>query len=85
MDVGIRELRQHLSAYLDRVERGEVIRVTDRGRPNALLSPVPGSAALDVGVEEGWITRGAPGPLRRVRRAAGMRTVADVLSEDRDE
>jgi prevent-host-death family protein len=32
MDVGIRELKQHLSEYVDRVERGEVIRITDRGR-----------------------------------------------------
>jgi prevent-host-death family protein len=85
MDVGIRQLKQHLSAYLDRAERGEVIRVTDRGRPKALLSPVPGTATLDIGVEEGWITRGAPGPLPPVRRTASTRTIAEVLGEDRRE
>ena len=63
MDVGIRELKQRLSEYLDRVERGEVIRVTDRGRPKAVISPVPGRAVIEVGVEEGWITPGLGGPL----------------------
>jgi prevent-host-death family protein len=85
MDFGIRELKQHLSEYLDRVERGEVIRVTDRGRPKAMLSPVPGRGAVDRGVEEGWITPGLGGPLPPVRPATSTRTIADVLAEDRGE
>jgi len=45
--VGVRELRQNLSVYLERVVAGEVLRVTDRGRPVALLVPLPehGTAA----------------------------------------
>jgi prevent-host-death family protein len=39
--VGIRELRQHLTVYLRRVKTGEVLEVTDRGRPVALLTPLP--------------------------------------------
>lgn len=39
--VGIRELRQHLTVYLRRVKAGEVLEVTDRGRPVALLTPLP--------------------------------------------
>lgn len=39
--VGIRELRQHASALLRRVENGESIEITDRGRPVALLGPLP--------------------------------------------
>jgi prevent-host-death family protein len=39
--VGIRELRQNLSVYLRRVERGETLEVTERGSPVALLMPVP--------------------------------------------
>jgi prevent-host-death family protein len=38
--IGVRELRQHASGYLARVARGEVIEVTDRGRPVARLVPV---------------------------------------------
>ncbi len=38
--VGVRELRQNLSVYLERVARGTVFRVTDRGRAVALLVPL---------------------------------------------
>ncbi|MDQ3988657.1 MAG: type II toxin-antitoxin system prevent-host-death family antitoxin, partial [Actinomycetota bacterium] len=34
--VGVRELRDQLSSYLDRVRHGEQIEVTDRGRPIAM-------------------------------------------------
>lgn len=37
--VGIRELREDLSRIVRRVQRGEVIDVTDRGRPIARLVP----------------------------------------------
>ena len=39
--VGVRELRQRSSELLRRVERGETIEVTDRGRPVAVLAPLP--------------------------------------------
>lgn len=51
-DVGVRELKQRLSEYLDRAERGEVVRVTDRGRPKAVLGPLPGRARIGEGIEE---------------------------------
>ena len=40
--IGVRELRQHASRYLALVARGEHVEVTDRGRPVAMLVPVPG-------------------------------------------
>jgi prevent-host-death family protein len=39
-DVGVRELRQNLSVYLRRVRLGETLRVTERGRPVAVLGPL---------------------------------------------
>ena len=39
--VGVRELRQNASAVLRRVARGESVEVTDRGRPVALIVPLP--------------------------------------------
>lgn len=38
--IGVRELRQHASQYLHRVEHGETVEVTQRGRPVARLVPV---------------------------------------------
>ena len=45
--IGIRELRQRASEYLRRVEAGETIEVADRGRPIALLTPIPGTSPLE--------------------------------------
>jgi len=39
--VGVRELRQRASELLRRVEDGESIQITDRGRPVAVLGPLP--------------------------------------------
>jgi prevent-host-death family protein len=45
--VGIRELRQHASELLRRVQAGETVEITDRGRPVALLTPVPAGTPLE--------------------------------------
>jgi prevent-host-death family protein len=87
MDVGVRELKQHLSRYVERASRGETIRVTDRGVPKAILAPVPGVPRLEEGISQGWISapKGRVAPPVRVRRArAGMR-VDEALAEDRGE
>jgi prevent-host-death family protein len=84
-DVGIRELKQRLSEYLDRAERGELVRVTDRGRPKALLGPLPGRANVEDGVAAGWITPGSGERLRPVARAKARTRVLDVVAEDRGE
>ena len=39
--VGVRELRQNLSVYLDRVKDGESLQVTEFGRVVAMLIPFP--------------------------------------------
>lgn len=44
--VGVRELRQRASELLRRVEEGETIEITDRGRPVALLGPIPTGSPL---------------------------------------
>jgi prevent-host-death family protein len=83
MDVGVRELKQHLSAYLDRAAAGEHIRVTDRGVPKALLSPVPGPDRVEQGITEGWITPPSRRRFARFDPIESSRTVAGVLDDDR--
>jgi len=54
--VGVGELRQNLSKFLRRVERGERLVVTDRNRPVAELGPLrDGESALDRLVAEGRV------------------------------
>lgn len=45
--VGVRELRQRASELLRRVAGGETIEITDRGRPVALLAPIPETGPLE--------------------------------------
>jgi prevent-host-death family protein len=45
--IGVRELRQHASDVLRLTERGETFRVTDRGRPVALIVPLKTRDALE--------------------------------------
>lgn len=45
--VGVRELRQRASELLRLVERGHSVRITDRGRPVAVLAPLPDTSPLD--------------------------------------
>ena len=47
MNIGTRELKNRLSYYLRRVREGETIRVTDRGKLVANLSPVAAERSND--------------------------------------
>lgn len=53
--VGVRELRQQASRILDLVKKGEVIVVTERGKPIAEIVPIKKSK-LELLIEEGAIT-----------------------------
>ncbi len=81
--VGVRELRQQASELLRQVARGETIEITDRGRPVALLGPVPAGdeltrlrAAGQVSAAEGHLSD-LPEPLQL---EAGEQTASEVLA-----
>jgi prevent-host-death family protein len=86
MDVGIRELKARLSSYVERARDGETIRVTDRGRPVAILGPLPTEDLIEQGIREGWITPGnGEPPPKRWRRFKATRSIQELLDEDRGE
>ena len=85
MTVGVRELKAHLSAYLQRAAAGELIRVTDRGHPVAVLGPVPDIERLEMGIRQGWIREASHTAPQPVRRVAARRSIGTVLEEDRDD
>lgn len=87
MDVGVRELKARLSEYLDRVERGEVISVSRRGRPVAQIIPLPVRGRIEQGIAEGWIRPGNGAPVRPVvpgRPRPGTPTTTELIRRDRD-
>jgi len=85
MEVGVRELKAKLSSYLARASAGEIVTVTDRGRPVAVLSPPPAAVDLSAAVAAGWLTPATGGTLGPVRRERATGTVLDALADDRSE
>lgn len=89
--VGVRELRQNLSVYLDRVKRGETLEVTEHGQPVAQLGPRRSASIsiLDQMIADGRATAATVDhrTIRlpaRIQDAAGP-TLSDILREMRDE
>jgi prevent-host-death family protein len=85
---GIRELRQHLSRYVDRVKAGETIEVTEHGRLVARLAPASDTASELAELEErGLIVRRASLDFASLaaprHRRKGERAPSELLAEDR--
>ncbi|MBX7159617.1 MAG: type II toxin-antitoxin system prevent-host-death family antitoxin [Acidimicrobiia bacterium] len=83
MDVGVRELRDHLSRYLERVRAGDELVVTDRGRAIARMVPVDSERPLDRMIADGFVT-----PARRMRTSVrpaveARGTVSDLVRDQR--
>jgi prevent-host-death family protein len=88
--IGVRELRQHASRYIARVEAGEEIGVTNNGRLVARLVPVQAAArSRQVLIDAGVLI-----PARHPRNVLEVtatparnrkRTLSDVLDEMRNE
>ena len=81
--VGVRELRQRASELLRRVEAGETFEVTDRGRPVAMLAPLPERGPLERLRASGDLSSGTtsfedlPEP---IKPAPGQETPSSVLA-----
>ena len=83
MEVGVRELRNNLSRYLDRVREGEEVVVTDRGRAVARVLPVSGERTIDRLIREGKVTPAKTRKRTRPRSAKTAGTVSDLIAEQR--
>lgn len=85
MEVGIRDLRDRLRWWLDAVERGEEVTVTERGKPVARLIRISTPPQLERLIAEGVVT-----PATRARRrdsshsrVTASGTVSDLVAEQR--
>jgi prevent-host-death family protein len=85
--VGIRQLKEQLSRYVDQVKAGETVVITERGKPVGRI--VPEAPSLEDRLQQlaqanllAWSGRrlGAKPPVVCVR---GTKTVAELLLEDR--
>jgi len=86
--IGVRELKDKLSATLARVQRGETVTVTDRNRAVAVIVPARAEDEEDVVVRTlvksgrvAW-SGGKPEGLEKAPRVRG-RSVSEAVVEDR--
>jgi prevent-host-death family protein len=82
-EVGVRELRDHLSRYLDRVRAGEEVVITDRGRPIARVLPVSGERTIDRLVREGRVRPASSQERSLSTPLVTQGTVSDLVTEQR--
>jgi prevent-host-death family protein len=90
--IGIRELRQHASVYVDLAEKGYTVDITNRGRLVAQLVPVrelgsPLERLIAAGIiepaeEGGGVADIDPYPASRAGSPAGSRTGSQAASEN---
>jgi prevent-host-death family protein len=89
--IGIRELRQHASVYVDLVEKGQTVDITNRGRLVARLVPARDvESPLERMIAAGIIQPAEdPGSLLDVEPAPpvpeGQPTVSEILLKMREE
>lgn len=84
MEAGVRELRDHLSRYLDVVRDGQEVTVTDHGKAIARLVPLDQPRPLDRLIAEGLAS---PARTPKRSRSSGAidadGTVSDLVAEQR--
>jgi prevent-host-death family protein len=85
--IGVRELKDKLSATLARVRRGATVTVTDRSRPVAVLVPPPNAGEEELVrtlVRSGRLawSGGKPRGLAKAPRVRGP-SVSEAVLEDR--
>lgn len=85
--VGVRELRQNASAVLRRVEAGEVVEVTDRGRPVARIVPMHEASRLEQLLAEGRASSATGDVLdvKPIPRTAGKPLLSQILADMRSD
>ena len=90
MQLGLREANQHFSKAIKAVKAGKEVILTERGKPIAVIKPLPEPGAADAGLQRliaaGIVrlaTKPWPMPPRRPRRIKGP-PLSQTIREERD-
>lgn len=84
-EVGVRDLRDHLSHWIDEIRNGSVVIVTAHGRPVARIAPLDSEDSLRRLVREGRVR--APDmprkPSKKLQRVKARSEVSSLVSLQR--
>lgn len=85
MEVGVRELRDQLRRWLDVVEDGHEVTITERGKPVARLIGVSSPSQLERLIADGVVTPAKRGrrPDRSHRKVKARGMVSDLVAGQR--
>jgi prevent-host-death family protein len=88
LNVGVRELKTHLSEYLREVQKGKTVVITDHGKPVGRLIPaaLPREDRVEALRRAGVITWSGqkPQPVTPIAKRRGSGDIATLLVEDRE-
>ena len=88
VQVSIRELMNRLSHFLRLTKAGQMVEITERGKPSGRIAPItpPLEERLEAMAKLGLLIRGQGklSPRSPVARARGPKSVADLLIETRE-
>ena len=79
--IGVRELQQKASAVLRRIQRGEVLGVTERGRLIAILGPPSSATGTGALLASGRVRAAKRPPSALPVAVPARRPTADVLND----
>jgi prevent-host-death family protein len=84
VEVGVRDLKNNLSRYLDRVRNGDEVTVTERGRPIARLVPLDAATDRLSELVAAGLVRAPVSERRDVpERVKASGTVSDLVAAQR--
>ncbi|WP_165491933.1 type II toxin-antitoxin system Phd/YefM family antitoxin [Egibacter rhizosphaerae] len=85
-EVGVAELRRELKRWIERVQAGEEVVITDRGRPVARLIRAGVPSMLERLTAEGHVSRPAQDRLsaRELRRIEAQGGVSEYVTSERE-
>jgi prevent-host-death family protein len=85
VQVPLRELNQHTAQVLARVEHGEILEITSRGRPIARIVPIAADSMADLVAAGSAVPPTVRGPFQMPTVAEGDVEAGELLSALRDE
>ncbi len=84
VEVGIRDLRDHLSRYIEAVRTGDELIVTDHGTAVARIVPLVETRRIDQLIAEGVVSPAASRARHRPRqRAKATASVSELVADQR--
>jgi len=92
MQMGLREANQHFSKAIRAVKAGQEVVLTERGKPIAVIRPLPAPGTWDAGLRRleaaGLLRRATrPRPMRPLRRTIKLKgePLSETIRKERDE